>query len=155
MAGMALGTTMRHRISNSPRPSTRAALNDVMDVVMATNIVVGASDRAELLVEQKLPQRLVLEHHRDVPGPRRLLVHAIVADPDAARILPLKPGNQTQKRGFPASRRADKRQEFAGLDPQINAGENRGLPEGLRDSAQFKAVCQTALPCCGSGIARL
>jgi hypothetical protein len=60
-----------------------------------------------------------------------LLVHTNITNPDAAGILPLKPGDQAQKRGLAATRRPDKRQKFARLDPEINAGENRGLPEAL------------------------
>ena len=58
-------------------------------------------------------QRVVLEHHRDVPIPRREIVDDVVADPDDALGDVLEPGDHSQRRRLAGAGRADQDHELS------------------------------------------
>ena len=61
-------------------------------------------------------ERVVLEHHRDIPVLGREVVDHAVADADAAGGDLLQPGDHPQQRGLPATGRADEDRELAVRD---------------------------------------
>ena len=61
-------------------------------------------------------QRVVLEHHRDVPVLRRELVHDPVADRDRAVRDALEPGDHAKRGRLAATRRPDEDEELAVRD---------------------------------------
>ena len=71
-------------------------------------------------------ERVVLEHHRDVPVLRRHVGDVPVTDEDLALVDLLQPGEHPQGGGLAASGRADEDHELAVADLQVDAGY-RGL----------------------------
>jgi hypothetical protein len=70
-------------------------------------------------------QRVVLEHHRDVPVLGRLVVDDLAVDAQLAVGDVLQPGDHAQAGGLPAARGADEDDELAVGDVQV------GLLDGL------------------------
>jgi hypothetical protein len=65
-------------------------------------------------------QRVVLEHHRDVPVARRQIVHPIPADDQVALGDVFQTRDHAQRRRLPAPRRADEDHELPVTDLQID-----------------------------------
>jgi hypothetical protein len=66
---------------------------------------------------------VVLEDHRDVAVTRRQIVHAAVADVDAALADLLQPGQHTKGGGLAAPRGADEDQELGVVDVDGEVGD--------------------------------
>ncbi len=81
-------------------------------------------------------ERVVLEHHRDVPVLWRHVVDQLVADIDLARGRFLQTGNHPQGRGLAAARWADQHDELAVADVEVDAGDRGGAVEGFDNIAQ-------------------
>ncbi len=81
-------------------------------------------------------ERVGLEHHGDLALGRRHVVDLAPADGDLAGRDPLQPGDQAQKRRFPATRRPDKDDELAILHVEIDVVEDLRRPEGLVDAVE-------------------
>ena len=65
-------------------------------------------------------ERVGLEHHRNVPRARREIVDDLAADPDRSRRNLLEPRDHSERRRFPAARRADKGDELALRNSKID-----------------------------------
>jgi hypothetical protein len=81
-------------------------------------------------------ERVVLEHHRDVPVLRRHVVDQLIADVDLARSGFLETGDHPQSRGLAAARGADQHDELAVVDVEVDAGDRGGAVEGFDNVAQ-------------------
>ena len=79
-------------------------------------------------------ERIILEHHGDVALFGLQLVHHAAADGDFARRDLLQPRDHAQKRGFPATGRADQNDEFMVGDGDIDAMDHRVRSELLGDA---------------------
>ena len=66
------------------------------------------------------PQGIGLEHHADVALPRRQARDVVAADQNAPAIGPVEAGDEAQQRRLPAAGRAEKGEELAGLDREID-----------------------------------
>ena len=66
-------------------------------------------------------ERVVLEDHRDVTLLRREIGHLTLADPDAARVDLLEPGEHAQRCRLSGARRADEHEELAVGDLESSA----------------------------------
>jgi hypothetical protein len=78
-------------------------------------------------------QRVVLEHHRDVPLARRDPVHDPVADQHLAGRHRLETRQHPQRRGLARARRPDEHHELAVTDVEREAAHGLDLPEALVD----------------------
>jgi hypothetical protein len=76
--------------------------------------------------------RVVLEHHAEVPPVRRNPVHRPAADDDGTGILFEEAGHHAQKRRLPAAGRAEEGDEFSASGRQVDAAECGEVPEPLR-----------------------
>jgi hypothetical protein len=81
-------------------------------------------------------ERVVLEHHGDVPVFGRLVGDVALADQDPAGVDVLQPGQHPQRGGLAAAGRPDQDQELAVLDAQVELVHGGGLgprvdPAGL------------------------
>ena len=76
-------------------------------------------------------ERIGLEHHGEAAlGGRQIAdVDAVDLDPAAGRVL--EPGDQPQQGRFAATRRPDEDDELAGLDLEVDRGNDDVLAEGL------------------------
>jgi hypothetical protein len=82
------------------------------------------------------PQRIVLEHHADVPLVRRQIVDAAPAEVDVAGIRRVEAGQEAQQRRLAASRRPEEREQLPGPDLErdgVDGGDGR---EPLDDRPQ-------------------
>src|SRR5207244_11505120 len=66
-------------------------------------------------------ERVALEDHRDLPRPRRQLVHHLTADDDVAAGLLLEARDHAQERGLAATRRPEENEKLALPGGQIDA----------------------------------
>ena len=78
-------------------------------------------------------ERVVLEHHRDVPVLRRHVVDQLIADIDLARGGFFEPGDHPQGRALAAARGSDQHDELAVGDVEVDPLHRRGLVEHLDD----------------------
>jgi hypothetical protein len=94
----------------------------------------GAQREADVLRDRKVGvERVALEHHRDVPVPRRDVLHrhAVVAHLAAGRRL--HAGEQPQERGLAAAGRPEQHHELARRHLQVDIGDRRdAIAEHLR-----------------------
>jgi hypothetical protein len=81
-------------------------------------------------------ERVVLEHHGDVPVLRLDVVHDAAADADLPRGDLLQARDHPQQRRLAAARGPDDDHELAVGDLQIHAVHDLCLPEGLAHAAQ-------------------
>src|SRR5438874_13593015 len=81
-------------------------------------------------------ERIVLEHHCDVPVLWRNVVDQLVADIYLARGGFLETGDHPQGRGLAAARRADQHDKLAVVDVEVDARDRGGAVEGLDNVAQ-------------------
>ena len=81
-------------------------------------------------------ERIVLEHHGDVPVLWRHVVDQLVADIDLARGGFLEAGDHAQGRALAAARRPDQHDELAIGDVDVDPPHRRGLVKGLDDVAK-------------------
>ena len=132
------GTTHRHTLTLTTRQRLRLAVQELGDLedlrgFLHTTIDLVLRHLAQLQAERHVVvhrhvriQRVVLEHHRDVPILRRNVVHDLVTD----RHLPLRDVLET--RDHPQHRRLatagwpDQHQELAVLDDQIDTADCAG-----------------------------
>src|SRR5690606_22305317 len=78
-------------------------------------------------------ERVVLEHHGDVPVLRRHVVDDAVADPDFALGHLFQPGDHPQGRALPAARGPDEHDELIVGDIEVDAAHRLGAVEDLVD----------------------
>ena len=78
------------------------------------------AERHVLLDRHVRVQRVVLEHHRDVPVLRGHIVHAFVADPDIAGGDILEAGDHAEHGALATAGRADQDHELVVGDAQVN-----------------------------------
>src|SRR5690606_31095496 len=71
-------------------------------------------------------QRVRLEHHRDVPVLRRLLVDPLAVDAQLTAGDVLQAGDHVQRRRLPAAGRADQDDELAVGDVDADLGDRKG-----------------------------
>jgi hypothetical protein len=76
-------------------------------------------------------QRVALEHHGDVPGPRGQLGDVAGPDEDPAAGGYLQPGRDAQRGRLAAAGRAEQDQEVTGRDAQVKVGQHAVLVEDL------------------------
>ena len=76
-------------------------------------------------------QRVGLEHHRDVAVLRLDAVDDAPGDLDRAAADALKPGEHCQQRRLAAARRADQRDELAGLGFEVDVVQHLDVAEAL------------------------
>jgi hypothetical protein len=83
-------------------------------------------------------ERVGLEHQRDVA--LRGALSAVTSRPDAAHALggAVEPGEQAQRGGLAAARRAEQRHELPGLERQRNLVHCRMAAEALGDLVKGK-----------------
>ena len=82
-------------------------------------------------------KRIALKDHRHVAPVRGQARHILSPDQDAARAWRFQPREHPKRRGFPAARRAQKRDQLARLDRQVEV-RNRGKSAViLADRAEF------------------
>ena len=72
-------------------------------------------------------ERVVLEHHRDVPLLRRHVGDVAIADRHPSAVGSLEAGEQSQRRRLAAARWPDQDQEFAVVDLEVEAVEGRTI----------------------------
>ena len=73
-------------------------------------------------------ERVVLEHHRDVPVLRRHVVDDPLADADLAAGDVLEPRDHPQRGRLAAARRPDEDHEFAVPDLEVQVLDDGGAP---------------------------
>jgi hypothetical protein len=78
-------------------------------------------------------ERIVLEHHGNVPCLGGQVVHHLVPDPDRAFGNVFQPGNHAQQGGLATAGGADQNHKFAVLDIDRHAMHNRHATVGLLD----------------------
>ena len=78
-------------------------------------------------------ERVGLEHHGDVAVLRMQLVDAIAGNADLAAGNVLEASNHAQQGGLAAARRADKHDELAVLDPEVDVMQHFDGAIGLLD----------------------
>jgi len=94
-------------------------------------------------------ERVVLEHHGDVPVFRRHVIHQLVADVDFPRGGFLKSGDHAQRRALAAAGRADQDNELAVGDVEIDALYRRGAVKSLDNIAERDLRHLLAFRCAG------
>ncbi|MNI16879.1 hypothetical protein D3C73_702280 [compost metagenome] len=82
-------------------------------------------------------ERIGLEHHGQPAIGRRYLVHSLAVDGDLATGDFFQPGNGAQKRRFSAAGRADKNDEFAIPDMQVDVFQDRESAKGFLNVGEF------------------
>ena len=86
---------------------------------------------------QMREQRVVLEHHAEIPGMRRLIEDRASVEQDVPGRRLLEAREHHQGRGLARSGRTQERQEFSGLDRKVELLDGVGLSVvGLADSFQ-------------------
>ena len=80
------------------------------------------------------PERVVLEHHADVPLVRRQPVHHAVAEADLARVGLVEAGHEPQQRRLAAARRAQEREQLAVIDGEVGPIHRGDGAEPLDDA---------------------
>ncbi len=81
-------------------------------------------------------ERIVLKHHGDVALARRQRVHDLIADAHLARGHAFETRHHAQRRGLAAAGRADKHDQFAIGNIQIDAFDDLGTAIALSEPAQ-------------------
>jgi hypothetical protein len=77
------------------------------------------------------PERVVLEHHADVPLVGRQPAHHAPAETDLARVGLVEPGDEAEQRGLATAGRAEQREQLAVADRQVDAVHRGGGAEAL------------------------
>ena len=81
-------------------------------------------------------ERVVLEHHRDVPVLRLALVHHCAVDQDAPGGDILQPGDHAQNGALAAAAGADQDDELAVRDLEVDAMHDFGSAEAFAHPLQ-------------------
>ena len=103
----------------------------------------------EVLVDAHMRiERVGLEDHGDAALGGSGFVDPLTVDTQIAFGDFLKPGDHAQKRGFATARRADEDGEFARLDLEIDAVDDRKSAEPLDDFFERNAACHAVSPDC-------
>ena len=84
-------------------------------------------------------QRVVLEHEADPAVARAARGGVLAVERDRARVGVLEPGDQAQQGRLARARRAEQRDELAGLDVQRHVAQRGEVAEALPDLADFDA----------------
>ena len=82
-------------------------------------------------------ERVVLEHHGDVPLERRQIVDPPPTDQDVAGARILQPGDEIERRRLAAAGRPEQGHELPVADLQVDAPADGDRAETLGDGAQF------------------
>jgi hypothetical protein len=140
----------RDPLALAPRQLVRVAVGLVLEAHQLERparepvaLVASAARQPERDVRLHLQvreERVVLEHHpgpaplrrREPAGPR----HELAADRDRAGVGPLEPGDQAQQRRLAAAGRAEHRDQLAGRDVELDAGDRSRRAERLRDALE-------------------
>src|SRR5690606_4689487 len=103
-----------------------------MNTVLAFILALACKLHAEghVLIDRHMRiKRIRLKHHGNAALRRREAVDHRSVDGKASRGDFLKPGNETQQRGFSAAGGADENHELAGAYIHIHATDNLEIPE--------------------------
>jgi hypothetical protein len=76
-------------------------------------------------------ERVVLEHHRDVPVARVDVGHVAVADADGSAVDRLEAGEHAQRGGLAAAGRADQDEELAVADLEVERVDRGAVEAGV------------------------
>src|SRR5262245_12688702 len=95
------------------------------------------------------PEREILEDHADLALLRRdqdaaRFRHSAPIDQHGTRVGHLEAGQEAERRRLPASRRSEKRDSLARLDPEREGAERDTQPEALRDAPPLERAHRAA-----------
>ncbi len=122
-----------HRLDPLPMLASR----DVLHLQPERHVVVDRHVRK---------QGVLLEHHVDAAPVRRRVGDVLAVQQDAARVRRLEPGDHPQRRGLPASRRAEQREELTVPDAEVELVDGGVAPEPLADALERDRVDRASSP---------
>jgi hypothetical protein len=89
-----------------------------------------------LLDGQVRVERVILEHHCDIPLRGRDVVDEAIGDVDASAVGALQPRNQPQQRGLAATGWTEQDEALAGQHLEIDIAKRGVRPEALADALE-------------------
>src|SRR5882724_7972911 len=88
------------------------------------------------------PQRIILKNHSGITFVRWHWALVLAVKKDLTVVGSIKPRDQTERRGFTASRRPQKKEQLLGADVQGQVVDCPALTEHFADRLKYTAIPQ-------------
>ena len=134
---LAAGELIRPALLVAGQTDELERATDHLAALPLRRLLVAEAERDVLLDVQMREQRIVLEDRVHVPLVRRHAGHVDAVEDDLPLRGALEPGDHPQRRGLPAARRAEEREELAGSDLQIDAVDRGEVAEAFHEFDQL------------------